>query len=63
LANKINKNIDYLRLPAGDKSKVDNVYSLSLALYQELTQKTHVSSDALSLANKLAIQLESLYKK
>jgi len=63
LADRINKNIDYLRLPAGDKLKIDNVYGLSLALYQDLTEKTHVSSEALSLANKLAIQLESLYKK
>jgi len=60
LANKINNNIDNARLSSNEREKLDKTYNLSMALYQDLTQKTRIGNTALTLAYELSSLLESL---
>ena len=62
LANKINK-IDTSQLSLDEKNKLDNVFNLSMSLYQDLTEKPKIEYSAIQVAYQLSSILESLKNK
>ena len=60
LANKINTNIDSARVTLQERERLDKVYNLAMALYQDLTQKTRIGNTALTYAYELSRLLKNI---